>query len=331
LKKFLASSHPLVRDKALQELAKVLQSPQQLSESPLLTDSHILKQEALIISDCLEAVTNGMHEDEVLSSLEILPQDSVFTPWKHFVMALYAFYHNNSKGMVESIQMIDPQSPPGRLIPLLQALATETNTPRNLSHKEREAWESIFRIQDSPVQTIDQLLEALQTGMEDLFLQLLEEILQAFSHDSIVQAQIGFWAVGQLEYYDLDGNHLMELLTHCLGKQEASRIVALGLKSLDLENSLLLWMQFLVYWQQGPGVKDPAYPELWQHFLSWKTEVVEFQGQMGKDKDFEEAFSILENQLEHPQSQHEPEIPSIRAQYPRVGQTQAKQLDLFAS
>jgi len=89
LRQALGTSQPALRRQALRQAAAHLLHPRYLLESPLLTDHHPWRREALAVADAFEAVSNGMEEPGVLAALDDLGDDSPFLPWREFILALH--------------------------------------------------------------------------------------------------------------------------------------------------------------------------------------------------------------------------------------------------
>ena len=99
LKKFLASSPGSFEYITLRsELKYHFIDPGILEKSDLASND--LKEEARTILDAFEAITNGMYNPEVLSSMTSLSDNSLLVFWRELILAIKAFYEKNYIKMV---------------------------------------------------------------------------------------------------------------------------------------------------------------------------------------------------------------------------------------
>jgi len=90
------------------EIKKHLTNPGMFEKSKLVNNE--LKDEARIIMDAFEAITNGMQNPDVFSSVEAISKDSLLYLWKELIYAIKAFYEKNYEEMQSRLRNIDSDS-----------------------------------------------------------------------------------------------------------------------------------------------------------------------------------------------------------------------------
>ena len=136
---------------------------------------------------------------------------------------------------------------------------------------------------------LEQVQEALITGMEELFLTLLPTALEALVKVDLEAAgQLSLWSLAQLEKYDLDYRELFALLKQFWGDSEGSRLIALGLIPLDLEAAILYWMGFLNHLPADDKVSTAAFGIFHDLCLALR----DFQESQGMGEGFVQDFDL---------------------------------------
>lgn len=241
----LGTSQPALRRQALTRATNHLIHPKLILESALLTDAHPWRREALVISDALEAVTNGMEEPGVLEALEGLPPESPFQDWRHLVLALHFFYEHLDEAVAAHLEKIGPSSPLQALVRPLRAIvhaATE-----RLSPAQRRLAEQVAQPDPLVQQWIQDVAEGLETEDEELFWSALADWLEHVSPTQPERARSAvLWAWNQLEWRDFDEAVLLDLASNLWGAAESFRLAALGSLPWDPEAATLLWLRFLL-------------------------------------------------------------------------------------
>jgi len=248
----MGTSQPALRQQALKEATHHLIHPRLVLESPLLTDSHVWKREALAVSDAFEAVTNGMEELEILESLEALEPDSPFQPWRHWILALHFFYEGLDEAVSTHLTRIPPSSPVSVLARTLGGLLAGA---AGMTLSQRRLVELVAHPDPVLVQTVQDVAEGLETDNENLFLGALTDWLETVAPKVPEKAKSALlWAWTQLEWRDFDEGALLNLGTSLWGSAESYRLAALGTLGWDAEGAALLWLRFLV-----SAVRDDTY------------------------------------------------------------------------
>ncbi len=93
----------------------------ELARSKALPFDHPLKKAAFAVAKAFEAVTHGPVEDETIALPEIARRNPL-APWKMLVRATACFYSRDDEGCEKSLQAIDPESAPARLVPVMRAM-----------------------------------------------------------------------------------------------------------------------------------------------------------------------------------------------------------------
>jgi len=95
--------------------------PGALAQSAALPAEHPLRVGAARLEKAWEAVTTGPVNDDALALPEI-SRRSPLAPWKMLVRAIAAFYQADDAACERWIELIDPDSAPARLAPVLRAM-----------------------------------------------------------------------------------------------------------------------------------------------------------------------------------------------------------------
>ncbi len=103
-------------------IEQVVADPAAIADCPLLPQDHPLRRGAAAISEALAAVTSGAPAREP-PSLDAIPRRGPLAGWKLLVRAVHLVGRGDVAGCIRCLAMIDPQSAPGQLIPVLRAVA----------------------------------------------------------------------------------------------------------------------------------------------------------------------------------------------------------------
>lgn len=241
----LGTSQPALRKQALTRAASHLIHPRLILESPLLTDAHPWRREALVVSDAFEAVTNGMEEPGILDRLEDLEPDSPFQSWRHLVLAIHFFHEGLDEAVRAHLDQISRDSPVQTLARTLE-LVISGRFDRAGSAQNRLG-ELVARPDPSVRQWVQDIAEGLENGDEDLFWASLADWLEYLAPLAPDRARSGIlWAWNQLEWREFDEAVLLDLGSSLWGRAESYRLAALGTLPWDPEGAALLWFRFLL-------------------------------------------------------------------------------------
>lgn len=246
LRQALGTSQPALRSQALDRAQTHLIHPQLVLESPLLTDSHVWRQEALAVADAFEAVTNGMEQPGVLDALEDLEADSPFQPWRHFIFALHFYYEGLDEAVSAHLARIPETSPVAALARALKTLISAP-APAALPGALGKLCDAVAKADPLVHQSVQDVAEGLEADDEDLFYEALADWLDAVADQRPQKARSALiWAWNQLEWRDFDEAPLLDLGTSYWGAAESYRLAALGTLAWDPEGASLLWFRFLL-------------------------------------------------------------------------------------
>lgn len=240
----LGTSQPALRRQALTRAASHLIHPKLVLESPLLTNSHPWRQEALLVSDAFEAATNGMEEPGLFEALEELSPESPFHAWKHLILAIHFFYEHLDEAVLAHLAQIPPESPVQSLVQALELVlqARERSAPA-----ARRLADLVAQPDPLVHQWVQDVAEGLETDDEALFWAALTDWLEPVNQTAPDRARAAvLWAWNQLEWRDFDEAVLLDLGTSLWGRAESYRLAALGTLPWDPEGAALLWFRFLL-------------------------------------------------------------------------------------
>ena len=92
-----------------------------LAGCKILDSGHPLKKDACAVINAFQAVTTGAVENGVIA-LPGVSRRSPLAPWKMLVRAISSFYQYNDEICEKSLQAIDPESAPARMVPVIRAM-----------------------------------------------------------------------------------------------------------------------------------------------------------------------------------------------------------------
>ena len=92
-----------------------------LAHCEALPSGHPLKTAALATAEAFARVTSGFVRDEELA-LPAISRRSPLAPWKILIRALACFYRHDDEICEKYLNAVDPESAPGRLVPLIRKL-----------------------------------------------------------------------------------------------------------------------------------------------------------------------------------------------------------------
>ncbi len=92
-----------------------------LARCETLPSGHPLKTAALATAEAFARVTSGFVRDEEVA-LPAVSRRSPLAPWKILIRALASFYRHDDEICQKHLNAVDPESAPGRLVPLIREL-----------------------------------------------------------------------------------------------------------------------------------------------------------------------------------------------------------------
>lgn len=298
LKQYLGTNLPRQKAEALDKLSSLLTHPNLIIQSQFLTDDHLLKQDALVIFDAFEAVTNGMYNPSVLEALDLIQPGNLFYGWKEAILSILFFYKDLPEACRQHAHRIPEHSAPARLKKLLLSLSNSIIT--NLGRNEYQFFQEIYEADPKLSPAVEQILDSLDTGMEDLHFMALEQILNGLpqGYDNLGKA-LALWSLRQLSMQNFDANSLNEILFQKYGKAEACRLIALGLLGFETETAVLFWQQFLIYSLREGTLDANQFAEGLALLKDFASALHELQtAEQVTDPDFTASFQALMHQIQ---------------------------------
>lgn len=234
------------------ELENYFIDPFYVANSDYLPDSDPLKHEARIVSDAFEAVTNGMYDEGVISALENVSDNSIFTGWRYLTEAVYHIYEKNSKAALLAAGKIAPEAIPSLLKPVISAILSEKcladiNCEENFSEAELSLIRDITKENIKVRDNINRALVYLGNRNEEDFIDTATLIItDLFSHSRASAEKAAVWALKQLFMTEMSHELFMENITLIFGEPVSFRICALALMEEDPELSTVFWLKTAV-------------------------------------------------------------------------------------
>lgn len=269
---------------------QLLASPLEVIHCPYLVDDHPLKTQAWTVWDAFESVTNGMENPQALCQLVNLPEPTVFSPWKPFILALHAFYREQDEECLALLRRVPTDTPLGRLardlesdLRSVQELAQGRQRPLRL----KELW----WVPHTLAETLDQLENTAFPETEAFFLDALVEAGMVWASRSVrEQSMFSHWALGLCLDRGLDeALALRRLMGTPLERSAVERGAAAAFLKTAPETALLLFGHSLLDSSFGPGEVH-----LLEHLYR---AVREWQNREGADPEFEREWAHLERRL----------------------------------
>jgi len=226
------------------ELKKHLTDPGMFEKSNLVNDE--LKDEARIIMDAFEAITNGMQNPDVFSYVEEISKDSLLYLWKELIYAIKAFYEKNYEEMQSRLRNIDSDSPLSMFTPILSHLSGKS--AEISSNKKQKAFiENIIKDRSFIRSVITQIIESLEYDMEDLFLETSILMMHDLNKNYKEAARkFAIWTLETASKYKYSPTTLVSTCKKLFGNKEAYRITAIAMSKEEIDISLLFWLQSLL-------------------------------------------------------------------------------------
>lgn len=241
-----------------EKIKRKLVSPGQIINSPLLPDSHPLKQEAFVISDALEAVTNGMENPEALEALEALDEASPFRPWRSLIAAIKAFYQGDHQQTTALLDEIDPEAPPAHLGPFLLSLIDRTAA--ELQGEHGYAWKELYRKITENQRFIESARKDLEESRHqgegyflDTLILLIQDLTVSYRETAV---RLALWGLRTAIEDNFDEEPLIDGLLSIYGKAEGWRLIGLVFMEWDGLSGLLCLLKSLVYRMQTKTITE---------------------------------------------------------------------------
>jgi hypothetical protein len=226
-------------------VAHALVDPHDLLDGDALPADPSLIRHAVIVSDALEAVTNGMTNPDAWEALAALPSSSPLAPWKQLVLALDRVYQRDADGFYRESHEIPRDTPPACILPFLEALLQE-NASVAFETPAEERLAAALVTEDTVVPSaVEELQAARELEEYGLFadtVALLARHVYAAAPD--MAASLMLWAFRQILDAEADTAGLRGYCRGIFGPVESLRLVALATIRDEPEISLLYWVRY---------------------------------------------------------------------------------------
>jgi len=245
LEKFLSSSPGSLEHITLRsELKQGLTNPGILERSERTSEK--LRKEARTILDAFEAITNGMYNPEIFTSMEEITEESILYFWKELNLAIHSFYEKNYNEMDIRLGKIDPKSALIRFKPILLHLSGRSQI-QNITTKQKELIDNIIKDRSFIRSVISEIIESLEYDMEDLFLETAKLMLQDLNRNYKEPAyKFAIWSIETASRYKYSPTELIATCKVLFGNTLAYRLTAIAMEEEEPDISLLFWIQSLI-------------------------------------------------------------------------------------
>ncbi len=253
LKEYIQAAGQSEKQALFNELAAALPSPLFITGCEIIPEDHPLKQEAWIVSDAFEAVTNGMFSFELSRQLDLIGEDSLLYPWAQLTKAVEAFYNRNSEEAFRILETLPEDSAPGRFREFFAALIESGDFSEEWLKLKNAVLDDAIDLKSG----LEQLSEAAQAGMEDLMLETAGMIIRDIRKDHPDKAaEILIWTFEQLQESDVLSDKAAEMAQLLFGETEGLRLTALSTLSFDQDRSLIYWLLALHSYLQSRETRE---------------------------------------------------------------------------
>ena len=96
-----------------------------LARSKAISSEHPLKTGAIAVTEAFAKVTAGPVQDKEIV-LSAISRRSPLAPWKMLIKAIVYFYQHDDEKSEKYLQSVDPESAPGRIVPLMREMIAGT-------------------------------------------------------------------------------------------------------------------------------------------------------------------------------------------------------------
>jgi len=229
----------------LKVLKRVVTSPKEVAEYEFLPADHILKREAILVSDAFEALTNGMFNDDILLQLSEISNDSLFGSWKILIESLYAFYSKNWMECKSKLKTIPDGTAPSLFKELFRSI---------FDGKPNDDWDSL---KSSILEDNSEIQDSLglirdASGIEDVLLDTASMLIRELLRDDLLTCEkIMIWCFDHLQITDLLSDKAVDRAKTLFGEKEGYRLAALASISFDPDRSLVYWLHSLIAYLDG--------------------------------------------------------------------------------
>lgn len=202
-----------------------------------------MKEHEYVLHDAFEAITNGMHNPEVLEQLQFIKAGSAYYPFKQFVLAIRAFYSKKYEEALNMLQDIPESNELYALVPTLTALCSSENyEPR--CKQEAYLLQKIRSKNTVLLSAIDQIAD----GLEADYLEVIPDVLPLLLKD--LPTDLSEMLVRHLfqifDELDTDVSDLVEAMKVYVNPADLDRMLAQAYIEANPESSILHWLKHAI-------------------------------------------------------------------------------------
>lgn len=157
-------------------LQRRLTDPSWLARCSALAPEHPLRKGAAALERAFTAVTSVQVREEQILLPEISHRGPL-APWKVLVRAIAAFYRRDQEACERQLQALDPDSPPGRLAPVLRSMLSMRPEPQNKPGAARLMRE-VGGGRDTLRESVEALEAAIRGGHKRNILEAIRDAVQ---------------------------------------------------------------------------------------------------------------------------------------------------------
>jgi hypothetical protein len=215
------------------------------SQAEHLADSHPLKQQALVVMDAIESVTNGMENPDVFDKLSDIPQDSPFQAWVSFISAVQAFYRGDAEEMTRKLDEIPSNSPPKALDKVLRHLSSIDSYEKPLKGIERQLIQSVGNPGGVLSDTLLLISEALEQNQEEIFSDAVAYLAkELYGSMPDLSKRLFLWAFSVLSEKGWSEDIISAHGRLIFGVPESERLRSLSFFDTAPEEALVHWSRY---------------------------------------------------------------------------------------
>ncbi|NNM68222.1 MAG: hypothetical protein HKM06_09450 [Spirochaetales bacterium] len=292
LKRLLNAPNPYLRTQATHELGKILTRPQQLLSCSHLQENHPIYRQALAVADAWEAVCNGMPTAELFEALDEIPPHSPLRPWREAALSIHFFYASLEEAAAYHAQLIPKDWPLAVIVQVVKS----GNHLYNAQGSLRQLLQQVLRPDTILLETLQALLDAQETGLEEVFLSSWEELARRWPEEDQEELKsLNIWLWTQMAWQDFEERRLLRSCMQIWGEPEALRLAALGCLGWDPEAALLYWGRFLLTARRENSLTDVQRNTATEILWNFVHAVADFQAEHGIYDDWETDWANLAN------------------------------------
>ncbi|MDC7225304.1 MAG: hypothetical protein PQJ61_00910 [Spirochaetales bacterium] len=197
---------------------------------------------SIAVSDAFEAVTNGMHNPEVLERLADEGRESA--DWINMINAIQAFYKQDFMLMCRWLDEVPDDCLAGSLKKVLRHMSGDTPA-ENLGFYEEKLAKRITEDSRFLSSAIEQLKESIEYG-EELFVETVSLLIKEVKKSPAAAESLALWSFRICIENDFDDETLADNIIMLFGQAEGLRLIGLSLLETEPESALICFTRSLI-------------------------------------------------------------------------------------